>query len=534
MVAVRKIPADCTSLSYEIEESLTELPASPKFKLVDPNSYTGEFGANVEYMVEKTIGSGRAPKKGEPVGKTVPAGFEQSVRQDWIQPFLPGFFFNDPIETPNTNAFRSSPKNPPVVPSKLASVSATKFVGTNFTEANGWKILDTPLVVGSGFANDANNGLHKITAITATELTAAGLAAESSVDDASIEVCGVEVSAASAKSNISISGNEITIIASQLGTGKTLTPALGSFVHIGGDGDGTKYAGAGKSNTGWARVVRTVPNGIVCDLTTFTPSVVTGNNNNVQIFLPTRVFRDQITCDDKFRTTYQLERRLGHADTTYPHEQSQLVTGAVANQIDFAMPTKSKVMATLNFICAESYRRTGATNLLAPWSGTRKPMSRKNSLVNMSTDLKYGIIYRHDASKFMPNSIFGLVLDGTLSLNNNCAPIEGWGVYGAYDINTGELDIQANLTALFTNVSALDLAEEGVDAGLFVVFAHDNQGFILDCPLMTVQASPLQVTANEPVKISLTNSVNESDFGYAASLQFFDYLPTEATARKVS
>ena len=113
MVAVRKIPADCTSLSFEIEESLTKLPGSFSFKLLDPMNYTGEFGANVEYKVDKTIGSGRAPKKGKAVGKSVPAGFEQYVRQDWLQEFLPGFFFNDPIETPNTNAFRSSPQTHP-------------------------------------------------------------------------------------------------------------------------------------------------------------------------------------------------------------------------------------------------------------------------------------------------------------------------------------------------------------------------------------------------------------------------------------
>ena len=528
MVAVRTIPAACTSLSYSIEETLTQLPSAPIWKLLDPTSYTGEFGANVEYMVDETIGSGRAPKKGEPVGKAVPAGYEMSLRQNWLQPFLPGIMFNLAIETANTNTFNRISSS-----ATLATVTGTGYTGTNFTEANKWKVTDTPLLIAQGFTNAANNGLKKLSAVTATSLTADGTVAALAVDNGSLEVCGVEISATN--SNLTVAGNEFTIIASQLGTGKTLEPQPGTFIHLGGDGAATQYASTGNINTGWARVVRTVPNGIVCDLATFTPTTTTGNTNKVHVYLPTRVYKDQVMCDNKFRTTYQLERRLGHSDTTNPAEQSQIVIGAVANQLDLAMPTKSKVMATLNFVGAESYRRTGAnTTTQAPWSGANRRPNDKTGLFNMSTDLKYGVLYRHDKTSSALKSIFGLVLDGTVTINNNCTPIEGWGVYGAYEINTGKLDISANLTALFTDVAALDLAEEGVDAGLFIAFGSGNNGFVLDCPLMTVQASPLEIAINTPIKISLSNIVNESAFGYASSLQFFDYLPTIATARKVA
>ena len=385
----------------------------------------------------------------------------------------------------------------------LASVTATTYVGTGFTEDNKWKVLDTPLVFARGFTSDANNGLKKVTSLTSTALTitGGGLTTESSVGDASLEVCGVEVS--SIKSQCSLSGKELTIIAPQLGTGKTLEQHAGNFIFIGGDTAISNFAS--NKNQGWARVIRSTSNGVVCDLTTFSAEAVTGNVNNIQLFIPTRVYRDDIKCDDSNRTTHQLERRLGHSDSANPHEQSQLVTGAVANQLDLAMPTKSKVMTTMSFIGAQSFRRTGKTDLQAPWSGKTRKRFDATSLYNMSTDLKYGQIYRHDSSTSKRDTIFGLVLDGTLTLNNNCSPIEGWGVYGAWDINTGSLQITATLTALFTDVAALDLAEEGVDAGLFVIFAHGDGGFVVDIPLMTVQTSPLEVGLNEPVKISLTN-----------------------------
>ena len=519
MVAVRKISSDCTSLSYTIEESITKLPANPVWKLVSPTSYSGEFGANVEYMVDEPIGSGRSTKKGIPVNKTVPAGFESSVRQEWLQPFLPGFFFNHAIETPNTNTFNRTSSS-----ATLTGVTATAYTGTGFTAANGFSsATDSQLLYASGFAIEGNNGLKQAGTIQAASITATGLTAESSPpEDASLEVCGVIVDDNAPVA--SVSGSELTIVSSSLAVGGPMQVAPGTFIHIGGDASATRYAN--DANSGWARVKRVTSTGIVCDLTTFNAVAIASPASTIRIFVPTRIYKDNITCDDSLRTTYQLERRLGKADTTDTHEQSQLITGAVCNQLDLAIPTGDKVMATLAFVAAESYRRKGDT---APWSGNNRRPIDLTSLYNTSFDIKYGQIYKHDTSTTRRETVFGLVTDGTFTLNNNCSPIPGWGVYGAYDINTGKLDINADVTALFTTVEALDLAEEGLDAGLFVVFARGNSGFILDIPLLTVQASPLAVAVNEPITVSLSNAGNESSFGYAASLQFFDYLPTYAT-----
>ena len=520
MVEVRKISSDCTSLSYAVEETITRLPATPVWVRLSPTSYTGDFGATPEFMVDEPIGSGRASKKGIPVKKTVGAGFESSLRQDWLQPFLPGFFFNHAIETGNTNTFNLPGDGSEAT---LTAATATGYSGTNLTAANGWNT--GAIIYVQGFENDANNGRKVPSAVSATSITAPDTVAETPAagDHPFIEICGVVESTAPA---VTEQGSFIRINSTLLKEGGGFELEPGMWIHVGGDLDATNYTG--NINRGWARVRKVTSDGIDCDITTFTPTADAGRGG-IEFYLPTRTFRDDIKCDDSLRTTYQLERRLGKKDTDDAHEQSQLVTGAVANQLDVGIPTGDKVMATLNFVAAESFRYQGDTE---PKSGADRHPIDEEAMFNTSSDLKYAAIYRHGGSSTVRSKVFGAVTEGSFVINNNCTPIEVLGKYGAYDVNTGKLDINADVTALFTDVAALDLAEEGLDAGMYFIFGRANAGMIIDIPLMTVQTSPLEVAVNEPVKISLTNSANESKLGYAASVQMFDYLPTTATEYK--
>lgn len=520
MVAVRKISSDCTSFGYAIEESYTKLPAAPVWWLLSANTYS-DFGAVVEFDVDEPIGSGRASRKGSAVNKAVSAGFESTIRQHWIQPFLPGFFFNHAIESPNTNTFNRTSTS-----ATLTGVTTTGYTGTNFNAANGFSTAtDTQLYFGRGFTNDANNGLKNAGTLTTTSLGASGLATEASPPDtASVSVVGVVVDDNSPA--VTINGREITIITSSLADGGPMQLTPGTFVHVGGDTTASRYSN--NANTGWARVSRVTSSGIVCDLVdkNFNPTAIASPADTIQIFVPTRIYRDHITCDDSLRTSYTFERRLGKPDTTDPHEQSQVVTGAVPNQIDIAIPTGAKMMSTMTFMGAESYRRTGQQ---APIAGDKRRAFDTSAFFNTSSDLKYGQLYRHDSTTAGRTDVFGAILEGTFTLNNNCTAIPALGVFGAHDINTGKLDIMCDITALFLTVEALDLAEQGLDAGLYLVFARGNAGFIIDIPLLTVQTSPIDIAVNEPLKLTLSNKGNISSYGYAASIQFFDYLPTEAT-----
>ena len=523
MVAVRKISADCTSLAYTVEESINVLPASPDWQILPVTSYPGEFGAVVEFMTDDQLGGGRAVEKGIPVNKTVSAGFESAVRQDWLQPFLPGFMFNKAIELGNTNTLNKS-----ATMATLTGVTGTAYAGTNFTAANGFENTnDTKLIIAKGFGVAGNNGLKAMTGLSATSLSATGLTAEASPPaGAGLQVCGLIVSDSAAAT--SVSPGQLTIVSSSLASGGDLEQPPGTFIHLGGDTVASRYAN--RANTGWARIDRVTSTGVVCDITDFyeqqAPVAIPSPGTTIEIYLPTRIFKDQLLCDDSLRTTYQLERRLGKSDTTDPYEQGQLVTGAVCNQLDIAIQTANKVMTTLAFVCSKSYRRDGSVEL---WAGANRLAKDETEMFNVSKDIKYGRLYRYDTTTTQKKTLFGIVQTGTFTINNNAEGIPGWGEWGSHDVNTGKFNVSCNIEALFTTTRALDLAERGQNAGIFIVFARGNSGFILDIPLVTVMTAPLNLATNQAVNISLNNVGNRSRFGHSVSFQYFDYLPLEAT-----
>lgn len=525
MAIPRSISANCTRLTYAVEKEGI-LPENLDWKGLDPASYTGDFGATPQFTSADTVGSGRAPRKGRLSGKEVGVAFENYMRQKELQPFLPGFFINFPIETPSTNKLRPPASNP----STVTAVTATRgYTGTNFTAANGWTTGDgNYLVVAEGFTNRANNGLREVTGVAATSLTVRGAttAEPSPPSGASLEVCGYVANKSGELPALTYSGGILSLASTLLGEGGALALTPGTFVYLGGDTPASKFAQS--ANEGWARVSAVSTAKVDFDLTTFTP-VADAGKATTQVFIPTRVFRDDIQCDASRVTTYAFERRLGKSDTTNPHEQSQLVTGGFPNQLDFAMGTNAEVRATLTFMGRESFRRDGKSNATQPWSGADPDPIDESALYNTSDDIQYAQLYRHDSNDSKRQDVIGKILDGNFTLNNNAKGIPAWGVFGNYDVNPGKLMVDTTVNALFTSTEALDLAEDSIDAGFFLVFARGHSGYILDVPLVTVQSSSPTVDSDEPIMISITNQGNESAFGYAASLQYFDYLPTTAT-----
>ena len=524
MAAPRSISSNCTSLSYATERAGIR-PEALTWQLLDPASYTGDFGATLNFITARTVGSGRAPQKGRPSGKTVGAQFETYQRQYELQPFLPGFFINHPIETANTNTldYRKT------TPSTVTAVSGTGYTGTNFSNANGWDDReDALLIFANGFSTPANNGLKTLATVTsATALAVAGTEAETSPPaGAFLEVCGYV--STDTEPALAVSGNKFTLTSGALKAGGPLEQPVGTFIHIGGDATNSQYQNG--ANRGWARISAVTSTGVECDLATFMPVAQSGTGiTTLQVFVPTRIFRDDIECNATQITTYAFERRLGKNDDQNPHEQCQMVTGSFPNQLDLAMPTEADVKATMNFMSRESYIRDGKTNDTAPWSGTNRLAIDKSDFFDTTYDIKHALIYRHDATVANQTSIIGLITDGTFTLNNNGKSLKGWGIGGAWDINPGYLMVDTSVNAVFTDVEIIRLAEQGVDAGFFVVFGRENAGFILDVPLVTVKTSALTVEDNEAIMVSITKEGTESAFGYAACFQYFDYLPTIAT-----
>lgn len=527
MAIPRTISSNCTRLSYAVEKDGIE-PQNLDWKSLDPESYTGDFGATPEYTTATTVGSGRAPQKGRLSGKTVGAAFQNYQRQKELQPFLPGFFINYPIETPSTNKLRPPASNPSTVTAVTASRT---FTGTNFSAANGWTAGDGRyLVIAENFSQKSNNGLKEVTAIAPTTLTIAGTTVAEPSTKGSLEVCGYVANKTGELPALTFNNGIVTLKSTLLGTGGALELEPGMFVYLGGDADSAKFAQS--ANQGWARVSSVETAAVNFDVTTFNPVADTGKATT-QIFIPTRVFKDNIECDASRMTTYAFERRLGRSDTTNPYEQCQLVTGSFPNQLEFAFPTNTDVKVTMSFMSRESYRRDGKTAAQQPWSGTSQEAIDKSAIFNTSTDIKHLRIYRHDQTNPNPNAFISASTDGSFTLNNNATGIPALGYFGNFDVNPGNLMVDTAATALFNSTEVLDLAEDGIDAGFFIIFARGNSGYIIDVPLVTLQSSALTVESGSPISVSITKQGNESAFGYAASIQYFDYLPNVATAERM-
>ena len=535
MAKTRKIDSSCTRFAFAREDhgriGVLYQPAGPgsdNWFTLSPLSY-GDFGATIESVSDEPIGSGRAPLKGSPVRKTVNCSFEISLRQRNVQRLFPGFFYTLAHEAGTTDAFY---RTTGTTDTELTSITATTFVGRNFTANNGWGVPagGSLLVVGQGFSEPNNNGLHVVTGVSATALTTTGLVTEPGGGDNNSEVviCGMRY-ASGANAAYNASEATITFTLDGLHEGDFSERVEGEFIYLGTDVIGQFFDGVGGLMEGFARIKEINTGNIVCDLTTFLPRARSAAGK-ADIFIPTRSFYDTTDCGDDTRTTYQFERVLGKSDDTNRYDQSQVVEGAVANELTFNIPSGDRVTVGMSFMCTDSERRTGKTG--PPLSEGKLIKEDIGPIFNTSYDIRELAIYLptdKSTTAHLARRVIGYVTECTLTLNNNATAIEAIGVFGAADVNAGIFNVTGSVTALFTDVAAINAVEENADAGFLLIATRQNSGFVLDIPLLTLSAANLSLENNSPVTIALDGTANRNEHGYSVMLNFFDYLPNNAS-----
>ena len=533
MAKVRKIDSACTSVSFAVEYSIGQLPDSGvKWYPLAVNSY-GEFGATIESVSDEPIGSGRAPLKGSPVRKTVSAGFEVSLRQRNVQRFLPGFVYNLGTERGTTDEFYIRSVGSTV----LSSVQATTFTCVDCTVAKGWDIPagGSLLVVGQGFRSQKNNGLHVVTARTDTTLTTTGLSPQLNPQaGAEVNVCGMRY-ASGANVTYAADDTEITIVADGIHEGDFAEMKPGEFLFLGSDVADQALLDAGSPAVaieGFVRIKEVLTGSVKGDLTTFTPRSAAAAGK-ADIYVPTRSFWDSTECGDDRRTTFQFERKLGKADDTNPYDQTQVIKGAVANELTLSVPSADKVTVSMAFPATDSERRHGQDAAHKPLSDglLQTTAEDRGAMYNTSYDIQELALYvpsATDTTAHLARRIIGYVTECTLTINNNATPIEGIGVFGAIDVNAGVFNVTGSITALFTDIAAINAVEDNLDAGFLMIAARKNAGIVVDIPLLTLSSASLSLENNTPVTISIDSTANRSDLGHSVMLSFFDYLPKAA------
>lgn len=502
-----KIDSNITGLSIAEEQCLKQLPTTPEWVRLDPNSYS-DFGGELTTMARSPIDPSRQNKKGTVVDMDASGGFNIDLTRTNLNKHLQGFFFADAREP-----FTTKPMNAVQVP-----ITAVDGTAKTYTFAGANALVAGQLIYAEGFVNAANNGLKTVASATATAVTVV----EALVTEASPPAGAFLNRTGGALPAGDVSIAVVNGVASLVSTTSDFTtfPGLipGKWIYLGGDAAGSSFV----NNKGFARIGTIQANALIFDDVTWTP-VNEAAAGAIRFFTGVVIRNEKDPALIK-RRSYSLERTLGEGEEG---TQAEYLDGAVANELTLNIPQGDKLNVDMSYVACENNYVTGKTGdeLRA---GTRVPLTGNAAAFNTSSDvfrMKMAVL---DPANSNPGSLFGYVTEASISINNNASPIKAVGVLGSVDISVGNFEVGGDITALFTTVDAVRAVRNNADVSFNIIFARDNSGFIFDIPLLGLGGGRLNVEKDNPITVPLEPAGAENKYGYTAQYEYFPYLPNLA------
>jgi hypothetical protein len=359
--------------------------------------------------------------------------------------------------------------------------------------------------------------------VSDTSVAAAATTAEASPPSiANIRVVGFE--AATADLDVDNSGTLPAITSSALDF-TTLGIVIGQWVFVGGDLAADQFVNA--ANNGFKRVRTIAANRLTFDKSDATMVTETGSALDIRLFFGD-VLRNETGALIK-RRSYNVERLLGAPDDSSSNIQTEVLVGAVPNEFTLNVPSADLLNADITWMATDNVQRDADTgpkqsSVVAPFVAKEYNTSSDISRIRLSA------VSDTDAA---PTALFAFVTEATISINNNVTPNKAVGTLGAFDVTAGTFAVSGNLTAYFSNVSAVLAVRNNSDVSLDIGFVRDNQGMIFDLPLISLGDGRLSVEIDQPITLPLSTEAAsgediDANLNHTLLVTYFNYLPTAA------
>jgi hypothetical protein len=510
MAQVNKIDSNITGLAFAEEAVLGSLPGengqggTPVWYSLAPNSYS-DFGGEIITVAPNPINPSRQRRKGVTTDLNASGGINSNLTFASLTNMMQGVMFADVREK--------------------GYEEPTGVTGTVFEVASTTGFLVGSLIKGQNFTNSGNNALQVASAIVAdTSVAAAATVIEGSPPTlANIRVVGFE--AATTDLDVDNAGDLPAITSTALDF-TTLGLVPGQWIFVGGDLAADKFVNA--ANNGFKRVRTIAANRLTLDKSDATMVTETGTSLDIRLFFGD-VLRNETGALIK-RRSYNLERLLGAPDDSSPGQvQTEVLVGAVANEFTLNVPSADLLNADITWMATDNVQRDGATG--PKQSSVVSPFVAKE--YNTSSDMSRIRLSTVSATDAAPTALFAFVTEATISINNNVTPNKAVGVLGSFDVTAGTFAVSGNLTAYFSNVSAILAVRNNADVTLDIGFVRDNQGIIFDLPLISLGDGRLSIEIDQPITLPLaTDAASGEDvdatLDHTLLITYFNYLPTAA------
>lgn len=507
MAAVNKIDSNVVSLAYAEEDSIGVI-GSPTWYQLNPNSYD-DFGGEITTVSANPINPSRQRNKGVTTDLDASGGFNHNWNFHAFIDLFQGAFFANTRE-------------------KGAEVVTAVDVDTSnpdeYEVASTTGFLVNSLIKGFGFTNSANNALNVVTAVTtdtSVEVADGQLVDETPPAGAQIRVVGYQ--GAAGDIDVDASG-DLPVLTSTSLNFTTLGLVAGQWIYIGGDAAGTSFGTA--ANNGYKRIRSIAAQALTLDKSETTMVTEANTTSTLQIFFGDVIKNE--TGTDIVRRTYHFERLLGAPDDASTDVQSEVLKGAVVNEVTFNIPQADLASVDFTLVATDAVQYTAGNELQS--SVQEFPTATD---YNTSSDVRRIRMALVSGTDEIPDALFAYVTEAEITINNNVSPNKAVGVLGAFDVTAGTFEVGGSVTAYFADVAATQAVRNNSSVTIDVMMIKDNQGMILDLPLISLGNGRLDVEQDEPITLPLDMMAARgrdvaTTLDHTFLITEFWYLPTVA------